>query len=120
MALTMLEYGLTQQAGFILITGEVGSGKTTLIRHLLGHLEQDFTVGLISNTHHNFGDLLQWVALAFGIEFKSKERVELYQAFTQFLIGEYGKGQRVALIVDEAQKDRKSTRLKSSHLGISY
>ncbi|HZF25305.1 MAG TPA: AAA family ATPase [Steroidobacteraceae bacterium] len=103
MALTMLEYGLTQQAGFILITGEVGSGKTTLIRHLLGHLEQDFTVGLISNTHHNFGDLLQWVALAFGIDFKGKEHVELYQALVDFLIEQYGKGQRVVLIVDEAQ-----------------
>jgi len=103
MALTMLEYGLTQQAGFILITGEVGSGKTTLIRHLLGHLERDFTVGLISNTHHNFGHLLQWVALAFGIDFKGKEHVELYQALVDFLIEQYGKGQRVVLIVDEAQ-----------------
>lgn len=103
MALAMLEYGVGQQAGFSLITGEVGSGKTTLIRHLLGKLDGDITVGLISNTHHAFGRLLQWVLLAFGLEYKGKEDVELYQTFTAFLIAEYGKGRRVLLIVDEAQ-----------------
>jgi type II secretory pathway predicted ATPase ExeA len=103
LALALLEYGVTQQAGFSLITGEVGCGKTTLIRHLLGRLDRDFTVGLISNTHHAFGRLLQWVALAFGLDFKGKANVDLYQAFTAFLIEQYGKGQRVVLIVDEAQ-----------------
>lgn len=102
-ALTLLEYGLTQQAGFTLITGEVGSGKTTLIRHLLGKLEAEFTIGLISNTHQGFGRLLQWVALAFGIDFKGRDDVELYQAFSEFLIEHYARGERVVLIVDEAQ-----------------
>lgn len=103
MAVTMLEYGVTQQVGFSLITGEVGSGKTTLIRHLLGRLDAGVTVGLIANTHRSFGRLLQWVVLAFGLDFRGKEGVELYQSFTDFLIGEYAKGKRVLLIVDEAQ-----------------
>ena len=48
-ALAMLEYGLQNQAGFSLITGEIGSGKTTLIRHLLKHMDREFTVGLLAS-----------------------------------------------------------------------
>ena len=61
MALTLLEYGLTNHAGFTVISGEIGAGKTTLIRHLLNNVDQEFTVGLISNTHRSFGELMQWV-----------------------------------------------------------
>ena len=60
-ALAMLKYGLQNQAGFTLITGEVGSGKTTLIRHLLRNMEKNLTVGVITNTHRNYGDLLTWI-----------------------------------------------------------
>jgi general secretion pathway protein A len=103
MALTLLEYGLEQHSGFILITGEVGSGKTTLIRQLLGRIADDVTVGLIANTHRAFGPLMQWVLLAFGLDYKAKESAALFQTFTEFLIEEYGSRRRVLLIVDEAQ-----------------
>jgi type II secretory pathway predicted ATPase ExeA len=103
MALTLLEYGLRQHAGFVLISGEVGSGKTTLIRQMLRGMNADVTVGLISNTHHAFGRLMHWVLLAFGLDSRGKEPAELYHAFSEFLIQEYGRGRRVLLIVDEAQ-----------------
>ncbi len=103
MALTMLEYGVTNDAPIIVISGEIGSGKTTLIRHLLNTLQENTTVGLISNTHKAFGELIQWVAMAFGLPFENKEKVALYSNFVDFLIREYARGRRTVLIVDEAQ-----------------
>ncbi len=102
-ALTTLEYGLLNQAGFTVITGEIGSGKTTLVRHLLNHVDDDVTVGLISNTHRSFGELLEWILLAFGLDYKHKQKAELYETFVGFLIEEYAQGRRTVLIVDEAQ-----------------
>jgi len=102
-ALIQLEYSLAHDAAFCLITGEVGSGKTTVIRHLLKTVEQTVTVGLVSNTSADFGRLLQWVCLSFGMEYRGKDDVELYEQFTKFLIGEYSAGRKVVLIVDEAQ-----------------
>ena len=102
-ALTMLQYGLMNQAGFTVITGEIGSGKTTLIRHLLDEVDHDITVGLVSNTHRTFGELLQWVLLAFGLEYRDKKKVELYQTLADFIVKEYSQNRRTVLIIDEAQ-----------------
>lgn len=103
MALALLQYGLTNQAGFTAITGGIGTGKTTLIRHLLNEMGQDVTVGLISNTHRSFGELLQWILLAFNLEYSGKNKVEMYQTFMDFMIREYSRNRRTVLIVDEAQ-----------------
>ena len=103
MAMTLLEYGLVNQTSFSVITGGIGTGKTTLIRNLLNQLDRDVTVGLITNTHRSFGELLQWVLLAFNLEYSGKDRVGLYQTFIDFLIKEYARNRRTVLIVDEAQ-----------------
>ncbi len=103
MALTLLEYGLSSQAGFSVISGDIGTGKTTLIRQLLNEIDSTIRVGLISNTHRTFGELMQWIALAFNLPHTGKGKVELYEAFVEFIIGEYAKGRRTVLIVDEAQ-----------------
>jgi general secretion pathway protein A len=103
MALTLLEYGLMNQAGFTVISGDIGTGKTTLIRHLLDHMDREHTVGLISNTHRSFGELLQWILLAFNIEHASLDKVGMYRRFIDFIIDEYARNRRVVLIVDEAQ-----------------
>ncbi len=103
MALMMLEYGLMNQATISVITGEIGSGKTTLIRKLLAEMEENVTVGLISNTHRSFGELLQWVLVAFGLESENKDKASLYKIFIDHVIAEYARGQRTVLIVDEAQ-----------------
>ncbi len=103
MALTMLQYGMVNNAGFSVITGEIGSGKTTLIRRLLEEMDSDTTVGLISNTHQSFGELLQWVLMAFGLDYKGKEKIELYEDFMKFVVDEYANNRRTVLIIDEAQ-----------------
>ena len=54
-ALLLMEYGLANEASFVLITGEVGSGKTTLIRYLLDHVDHSLVVGLVSHTSRESG-----------------------------------------------------------------
>jgi len=103
LALTMLQYGILNQAGFTVITGEIGSGKTTLIRQVLNEFADEVTIGLVTNTHRNFGELMQWVLLAFGLEYRDKKKVELYQTLADFIVKEYGRDRRTVLIIDEAQ-----------------
>jgi type II secretory pathway predicted ATPase ExeA len=103
MGLTLLEYSLMNQAGFTVISGEIGAGKTTLIRQLLNSMGQEYTIGLITNTHRSFGELLQWILLAFGLDHRDMGKVEMYQRFVDFIIEEYAQNRRVVLIVDEAQ-----------------
>jgi general secretion pathway protein A len=103
MAYMMLEYGIRNRAGFSVISGEIGCGKTTLIHHLLNSLGQEMTVGLVYNTHRDIADLLEWIMLSFGLPYDNMSQVARYDAFQRFLIGEYSKGKRVVLIVDEAQ-----------------
>ena len=108
-AYSLLEYGLHEQSGLTVITGEVGSGKTTLIRFLLTEIDKDsLLVGLINNTHTGLGDLTQWVALAFDIPHEGKDKVTLFRDVQQYLIDAWGKGKRSVLIVDEAQNLDKS------------
>jgi len=105
-ALAMLEYGVLEQSGITVVTGEVGCGKTTLIRHLLRRIPYDkLTVGLISNVHTSLGSLLHWVMLALKL-YEGKEdvsRLRLFSELQEFLVREYAGGRRVVLIVDEAQ-----------------
>ena len=103
MALTMLSYGLQSQAGITVISGEVGSGKTTLIREILRQLDKDINVGLISNAHNSFGNLLEWVLMAYNIKTEAKDKATLYKIFVEFLINEYANNKRTVLIIDEAR-----------------
>lgn len=103
MALTLLRYSLINKQGFTVITGEVGAGKTTLINRLLSEMGDELTVGLINFTHNAFGELSEWVLMAFGLDYKNKSKVEIYDDFVTFLIKEYSEGRRVVLVIDEAQ-----------------
>ena len=103
MALTLLEYSLLNQAGFCVISGVTGAGKTTLIRHLLNQFGNDVAVGLITNTHQSFSDLLRWILMAFNLDYNSDSKPQLYQTFVNFLIEQYAKNRNTVLIVDEAQ-----------------
>lgn len=103
LAYSMLEYALHNRAGFTVICGDIGCGKTTLIRRLLNELGEGVSVGLVTNTHPDLADLTEWIMLAFGQPYDGLSPVARYDAFQRFLISEYGKGRRVVLIVDEAQ-----------------
>ncbi|MHA7871729.1 MAG: ExeA family protein, partial [Hyphococcus sp.] len=103
LAYAMLEYGVLNHAGISVITGEVGCGKTTLIHRLLDQLSDTHTVSLLSNVQKGRGDLLSWVLMGFGQPFADKSHVEMFAQLQSFFIGEYAKGKRVVLIIDEAQ-----------------
>lgn len=103
-AFAMLEYGLMTRAPITLITGEVGAGKTTLLHHVLRSLEEDVTVGLVSNAHGDRGELLRWVLLALDQPpAQGATYVELFGQLQSFLIEEYAEGRRVLIVFDEAQ-----------------
>lgn len=103
MALSLLKYGLADQAGFVVLTGEVGSGKTMLVRELLRGAANDLVLGLITNTLWPFGDLSKWILLAFDLHGVPDEPTRRYQALLDFLIGQYAAGRRTVLVIDEAQ-----------------
>jgi general secretion pathway protein A len=103
MALTMLEYGLESQAAFSLLTGEIGSGKTTLVRALLRQLGGQVVVGLISNTHGRFRSIQGWALSALGIVPSDDSEIAVYEALVDSFVREYSKGRRTLLIFDEAQ-----------------
>jgi type II secretory pathway predicted ATPase ExeA len=102
-AFTMLEYAMESQAAFCVLTGEIGSGKTTLVRHLIRSLGDRVAVGLVSNTHENFSSIHPWALSALGIVARDGSETAQYEALTEFFIREYGKGRRTLLIFDESQ-----------------
>jgi type II secretory pathway predicted ATPase ExeA len=103
MAITLLEYSLENQAGFCVITGKAGTGKTTLLRRLLNQIGDDVSIGLITNTHHSFGELLRWILHAFGLDDGGDNRARQHKVFVDYLIGQYAKNRHTMLIIDEAQ-----------------
>lgn len=102
-ALNLLELGILNQSGFCVISGEIGAGKTTLVRELLNRLDERVRVGLISNTNSTFSDLLSWILAAYELDSESSEAIFQYRRFTDFVIEQYAGGKRTLLIIDEAQ-----------------
>lgn len=103
-ATAYLEYGMHQNEGFIIITGEVGAGKTTIVRGLLDSLDQDKVVAAhLVSTQLDADDTLRLAAAAFGIRTKDVSKSDILMSLEAFLISMTGKGKRCLLIVDEAQ-----------------
>ncbi len=89
--------------GFVIITGEIGSGKTTLIETFLSELEKDVVVAQINQTQVSAIEFLQSVLVQFGFQPFKMKKAELLATLNNFLIEQYANGRRVMLIVDEAQ-----------------
>jgi len=103
-ATAYLEYGLHQNEGFIVVTGEVGAGKTTVVRGLLDSLDRSKVVAAhLVSTQLDADDTLRLVSAAFGIRTKDVSKSDLLMALEAFLVSVTGQGKRCLLIVDEAQ-----------------
>ena len=102
-ALTCLEYGVFEKAGFIVITGEIGTGKTTLLRYILRSLTNDLPIALLNQTFLPPEDFLRTLCQEFSLPHEGKGKSELIELFGTFLIDQYQQGRYVTLILDEAQ-----------------
>ncbi len=103
-ALSFLEYGLNQADGFIVITGDVGTGKTTLVQTLLSTLDaREMLVATVVTTQLQEDDLLQLVASNFGIRTNSQNKATLLRDLERLFVQQSKLQRRVLLIVDEAQ-----------------
>jgi len=103
-AMAYLEYGLNQNEGFIVVTGEVGAGKTTIVRGLLNDLDSAKVVAAqLVSTQLDAEDILRMVAAAFGVGARNMGKSELLLALEAYLVDVTRQGRRCLLIVDEAQ-----------------
>jgi general secretion pathway protein A len=103
-AYDLLRYAVSENKGFVVITGEIGSGKTTLIKYLLNNIEIDVNVGLINNTHHLQKNMLRHICMEFELNVGGNMgSFDLQEIFYGFLLNEYAHRRRVVLIIDEAQ-----------------
>lgn len=102
-ALNFLEYGLTNRAGFILLTGEIGSGKTTIVRSLLNKLEAKTVPASIFNTKANANQLLFMINEDFGLSARAKDKMVMLSDLNEFLVQKFANNEKPVLIIDEAQ-----------------
>src|SRR5262245_40598117 len=102
LAYAMLQFGLTNSAGFTVITGEIGSGKTTLIRNLLKRVDAAVSTGLISNTPRGRDELMKTILMAFNQPMDG-DYLTLLKKFNEFVYEQHRKHRWTILIVDEAQ-----------------
>jgi general secretion pathway protein A len=102
-ALDYLRYGIESQAGFIVITGEIGSGKTTLIQTVLQGLDSRTTVARLVNTTLGPKELLESILIDFGLNPVSNSKPLMVKQLGEFLVKQRMEGQRTMLVVDEAQ-----------------
>jgi general secretion pathway protein A len=109
MAYAHLEYGITDNKPFIVLTGDVGTGKTTLINFFLKKVDSEVKTALIYNTNIDPQTFLEMVVRDFGIKMPGSKRSALYESLYEFLLHEHIQRRRCVLIIDEAQNMPKET-----------
>src|SRR4030042_1289647 len=101
--LTQLLYGIKGKKGFLVITGEIGAGKTTLCRALLNELDENIKSALILNSNLTEIELLQAINEDLGLPFNFNNKKELIDELNKFLLKELDEDGNVVIIIDEAQ-----------------
>jgi general secretion pathway protein A len=104
-ALAQLLYGVKEKKGFIVITGEVGTGKTTLLHYLFDHLDGNghkTKTAFLYNPKLTINDFIQYILKDLGVEARDQTKGEYLFSLHHYLINAYEKGERVVLVVDEA------------------
>lgn len=102
-AVTYMEYGLMENVGFILLTGEVGTGKTTLVRHFMNQFESEKDIAVIFNTNVSADELICLILQSFELKPEPGSKAKNIETLYQFLIEKYAQNRPVLLIIDEAQ-----------------
>lgn len=102
-ALNSLIYAINERKGFVVITGEIGAGKTTVCRTLLNKLNVNTRIATIINTHLTPKDLIAAILDEFDVEYTSGNKQKLLKALNQYLIQQLAADMNVVLIIDEAQ-----------------
>ncbi|HNT44905.1 MAG TPA: AAA family ATPase, partial [Syntrophorhabdaceae bacterium] len=102
-AMTYLEYGIMERSGFVLLTGEIGAGKSILIKYILGRLETTVMPAVVTNTNVTPDELLSMVLASFDIQSDSSSKTDKLGALRRFLTGKSTRGRQALLIIDEAQ-----------------
>src|SRR3954468_14595702 len=102
-ALSYLRYGVEGHAGFVVITGEIGSGKTTMLQALLGRLDRNITVARLVNTMLDPRELLEAIVLDFGIDPTGMSKPMMLQKLAEFQVQQRQAGRLTLLVIDEAQ-----------------
>jgi putative secretion ATPase (PEP-CTERM system associated) len=102
-AITYLDYGIKEKIGFILLTGEIGSGKTTIVRNLLKNLSSTVILSRVNNTKTTSAELISMINEDFGLHVEGKSKTKLLSDLNEFLIEQYVKKNQPILLIDEAQ-----------------
>lgn len=102
-ALSHMVYGIRERKGFIEITGEIGTGKTTLCKALLRQLDPSTKTALLLHPHLSELQLLQTIVQDFGLDPSRNNRMSLFNQLSEFLIEQATRGHNIVLIIDEAQ-----------------
>lgn len=103
-AMAYLTYGLNLRDGFIVITGNVGAGKTTIVGHLLSQIDADkYYSATIVSSQLSSDDTLRMVAGTFGLAYENRDKASLLQGIAAFLVTQRERGKHVFLVVDEVQ-----------------
>jgi len=102
-ALTYLKYGIRERIGFILMTGEVGSGKTTIVRDLIKNLNGNVTLSKVFNTKVTSDQMIALINEDFGLDVSGKEKIGMLRELNDFLIDQHARRRQPILVIDEAQ-----------------
>lgn len=102
-AIDYLQYGIAEGVGFILLTGEIGAGKTTILRGLIKDIDRDMSVSVVFNTRVDGEQLLALINEDFGLDPEAGSKRALLRNLNDFLIDQHGLGRRCIVIIDEAQ-----------------